>query len=135
MSDEEIKKILRESRTIAVVGCSTNPAKDAHKVPLYMKMQGYRVIPVNPFAEEILGEKAYPKLEDIPDEVDIVNVFRPSEEALPIAEAAIAKKAKVLWLQLGIVNQEAAEKAERAGLKVIMNRCIKQEHERLIGSE
>ncbi|GCC10429.1 hypothetical protein IPdc08_00453 [archaeon] len=131
----EIERILRESRNIAVVGCSTNPAKEAHKVPLYMKMQGYKIIPVNPFAEEILGEKAYKKLEDIPDEIDIVNVFRPGEETPGIAEEAIAKKANVLWLQLGIFNKEAAEKAEKAGLKVIMNRCIKQEHERLIGSK
>ncbi|HEQ78279.1 MAG TPA: CoA-binding protein [Euryarchaeota archaeon] len=131
----EIERILRESRNIAVVGCSTNPAKEAHKVPLYMKMQGYKIIPVNPFAEEILGEKAYKKLEDIPDEIDIVNVFRPDEETPGIAEEAIAKKANVLWLQLGIFNKEAAEKAEKAGLKVIMNRCIKQEHERLIGSK
>ncbi len=131
----EIERILRESRNIAVVGCSTNPAKEAHKVPLYMKMQGYKIIPVNPFAEEILGEKAYKKLEDIPGEIDIVNVFRPSEETPGIAEEAIAKKAKVLWLQLGIFNKEAGEKAEKAGLKVIMNRCIKREHEKLIGSK
>ncbi|GBE54372.1 MAG TPA: CoA-binding protein [Euryarchaeota archaeon] len=131
----EIERILRESRNIAVVGCSTNPAKEAHKVPLYMKMQGYKIIPVNPFAEEILGEKAYKKLEDIPGEIDIVNVFRPAEEAPGIAEEAIGKKAKVLWLQLGIYNKEAGEKAEKAGLKVIMNRCIKREHERLIGSK
>ena len=108
----EIERILRESRNIAVVGCSTNPAKEAHKVPLYMKMQGYKIIPVNPFAEEILGEKAYKKLEDIPGEIDIVNVFRPAEEAPGIAEEAIGKKAKVLWLQLGIYNKEAGRSEE-----------------------
>ncbi len=133
MQDEEIEQILRESRVVAVVGCSTNPAKDAHKVPLYLKMQGYRVIPVNPFAEEILGEKAYPSLEDVPEEIDIVNVFRPAEETPEIAKAAVKKKAKVLWLQLGIINEEAKKMAEEAGIKVIMNRCIKREHERLLG--
>jgi predicted CoA-binding protein len=133
MEDEDIKELLSSSRIIAVVGCSTNPEKDAHKVPLYMKNAGYRVIPVNPFAEEILGEKAYKSLLDIPDdiEVDIVNVFRPSKDVPPIAEDAIKIGARALWLQLGIRNDEAAEKAEAAGLKVVQNRCIKVEHGRL----
>ncbi|NOZ77070.1 MAG: CoA-binding protein [Euryarchaeota archaeon] len=134
MDDESLKELLESARVIAVVGCSTNPEKDAHKVPKYMKEAGYRVIPVNPFAEEILGEKAYKSLLEIPGDVkvDIVNVFRPSKDVPPIAEDAVKIGARALWLQLGIRNDEAAGKAEAAGLQVVQDRCIKVEHGRLL---
>ncbi|NOZ58100.1 MAG: CoA-binding protein [Euryarchaeota archaeon] len=134
-SDEEIRELLRSARTIAVVGFSTNPAKDAHRVPKRLMELGYRVIPINPFAEEILGERSYPSLLDVPRDikVDIVNVFRPAEEVPEIVEQAIQIGARALWLQLGITHEEAAERARRAGLTVVQNRCIKVEHRRLLG--
>lgn len=134
-SDEEIRELLRSARTIAVVGFSTNPGKDAHRVPRRLMELGYRVIPVNPSAEEILGERSYPSLLDIPRDVkvDIVNVFRPAEEVPGIVEQAIEIGAKAIWLQLGITHEKAAGRARRAGLKVIQNRCIKVEHQRLLG--
>ena len=135
LSDEEIRELLKSAKTIAVVGFSTNPEKDAHQVPKKLMELGYRVIPVNPFAEEILGERCYPSLLDIPKDVkvDIVNVFRPPEEVPEIVEQAIKIGAKAVWLQLGIAHEEAAKRAREAGLKVIQNRCIKMEHLRLLG--
>jgi hypothetical protein len=135
LSDEEIKELLQNAKTIAVVGFSTNPEKDAHQVPKKLMELGYRVIPVNPFAEEILGERCYPSLREIPRDVkvDIVDVFRPAEEVPEIVEQAIEIGAKAIWLQLGISHDEAAKRAREAGLKVIQNRCIKIEHLRLLG--
>jgi hypothetical protein len=135
LSDEEIKELLQNAKTIAVVGFSTNPEKDAHQVPKKLMELGYRVIPVNPFAEEILGERCYPSLREIPRDVnvDIVDVFRPAEEVPEIVEQAIEIGAKAIWLQLGISHDEAAKRAREAGLKVIQNRCIKMEHLRLLG--
>jgi uncharacterized protein len=122
---------LENARTIAVVGLSANPERTSYRVSRYMQERGYRIIPVNPTITESLGEKAYASLKDIPEKVDIVNVFRNSPDVPPVADDAIAIQAKVLWMQEGIVNQEAACKAEAAGLKVVMDRCIMVEHARL----
>lgn len=130
--DEKIKEVLTRYKTIAVVGCSRNPEKDAHKVPKYMKEHGYRIIPVNPFANEILGEKAYKSVSEIKESVDIVDVFRPSEEVLEVVKEALKIRPKVVWMQLGIKNEDAAKLAEENRIDVVMDRCIKIEHERLI---
>lgn len=124
-------EILRKYRTIAVVGLSNNPMRPSYGVSEYMKRQGYRIIPVNPGHAQILGEKSYRTLEDIPEPVEIVNVFRRSELIPPVADSAIAIGAKVLWLQEGIHNEEAAEKVRAAGLEVIMNTCILKAHSRI----
>ncbi len=126
-SREEIKRILQESRTVAVVGLSDDPSRDSHSVSAAMQAKGYKIIPVNPKADTILGEKAYPSLRDIPVPVDIVDVFRRPEHTPAIAKEAVEIGAKTLWLQLGVVNEEAAEIAQSAGLNVIMDRCIKVE--------
>lgn len=128
-----IQRILRESRTIAIVGLSTDPQRASWFVASYLKKEGYRVIPVNPKAGRILGEKAYPDLRSIPEPVDLVDVFRPSADCLAVAEQAVAIRAKALWLQLRIINLEAAEIAARAGLAVVMDRCVKMEHGRYSG--
>ncbi|RMF89742.1 MAG: CoA-binding protein [Methanobacteriota archaeon] len=129
--EKTIRQILEEYRTIAVVGLSKNPEKDSHRVARYLQSAGYRVIPVNPTAEEILGEKAYPRLSDIPFKVEVVDIFRPSAEAGAVVEEAISVGAKAVWMQLGIVNEEAAKKARNAGLDVVMDRCMMIEHRRL----
>ena len=132
--DEKIGKILIESKTIAVVGCSRDPEKDAHRVPKYLKEQGYKIIPVNPFADEILGEKVYKNVSEIKEPVDIVEIFRPSEDCLQVVKEAIKIKPKIIWMQLGIKNEEAAEFAEENGIKVVMDRCMMKEHQKLRGS-
>jgi hypothetical protein len=124
------KEILEKYKTIAVVGCSTNPEKPAHYVPKYLKDHGYKIIPVNPFAEEILGEKVYPSLTEVPGKVDVVEVFRPSQETPGVVEQAIKKGAKAVWLQEGIVSDEAAELARGAGIEFVMDRCMMKEHEK-----
>jgi uncharacterized protein len=124
---EEIKQILEKTKVIAVVGLSDNPDRTSYMVSEAMQNKGYRIIPVNPNAKQILGEKCYASLTDIPEQIDIVNVFRRSEFIVPIAEEAIKVKAKVLWLQLGVYNEEAASLAGNQGLSVIMDRCIKVE--------
>ena len=116
------------TKTIAVVGLSSNPMRASHDVAAYLKAVGYRIIPVNPNETEVLGEKAYARLEDIPEPVDIVDVFRRAEELPAVANSAIAIKAKVLWMQLGIENAAAAEKARAAGLVVVENACLLVEH-------
>lgn len=126
-SREQIKELLKEAGAIAVVGLSDKPDRVSHMVASAMRDRGYRIIPVNPNADEILGEKCYPSLTDVPEPIDIVNVFRRSEEVLPIAEEAVRVGAKTFWLQQGIVNEQAAELCKHAGLKVIMDRCIKVE--------
>jgi predicted CoA-binding protein len=126
-SREQIKQILTDTKVIAVVGLSDNPDRISYMVSQAMQDKGYRIIPVNPNAEQILGEKSYASLEDIPDSIDIVNVFRRSEHIVPIAEEAVKIKAKVLWLQQGIYNEAAAQIAENHGIEVIMDRCIKVE--------
>jgi predicted CoA-binding protein len=130
LSDKELKEILRSSKTIAVVGCSRDPEKEAHKVPKYLKEKGYKIIPVNPFAEEILGEKAYKNLSEIKEKVDIVDIFRPSDECLEIVKEAVKLKPKVIWMQLGIENREAEKLAKENKIKVVMNKCIMREYQR-----
>jgi predicted CoA-binding protein len=129
--NETITKILKESHTIAVVGLSNNPERPSYRVANYLKSQGYRIIPVNPSITEALGEKSYPDLAAIPDPVDVVDIFRKPEDVPPIVEATIAKGAKVVWLQEGVVNEAAAERARSAGLLVVMDHCMFKEHSRL----
>ncbi len=128
--DEEIRGILENNRTIAVVGLSTNPDKDSHRVARYLKEQGYQIVPVNPKNEEILGEKCYASLKEIPFSVDIVDIFRKIEAIPAVVDEAIATGAKVVWMQLGLAENQSAHKARSAGLQVVMNKCIKIEHSR-----
>jgi len=130
--EELMKDILRNSSVIAVVGLSNDAWKDSHRVAAYLKEHGYRIIPVNPAADEILGEKSYPDLKSIPDKVDVVDVFRRPEHLPEIADQAISIGAKVLWMQSGIKNEEAAEKAENAGLTVIQDECMMARHSGLM---
>ncbi|MCL5679834.1 MAG: CoA-binding protein [Candidatus Marsarchaeota archaeon] len=123
--------ILSKYHVIAVVGCSRNVGKPSHDVPEYMQKAGYKIIPVNPSADMILGEKAYKTLLDIPEPVDVVDVFRPAQETVEIAKQAVKIKAKALWLQEGIFNDEAKKIAEDNGLLFIMNRCMMKEHYKL----
>jgi predicted CoA-binding protein len=129
--DEDLRSILEAARTIAVVGLSSNPERYSFEVASYLKAKGYRVLPVNPHETEVLGEKAYSSLEDVPEAIDVVNVFRRPEETPEIATQAVAARAKVLWLQSGIVNDEARTIAENGGLQVVMGVCIKTTHRRL----
>jgi uncharacterized protein len=140
LSQEQIKEILLKSKTIAVVGLSKEPLKDSNKVSVYLQKHGYRIIPVNPSVDEVLGEKSYKSLLDIPLEIqktlDIVNIFRRAEDIPQIIDQAIQIKTKlgqslVVWMQLGIVNGQAAETAQRAGLVVVMDKCLMVEHHRL----
>ncbi|HLE02723.1 MAG TPA: CoA-binding protein [Dehalococcoidia bacterium] len=131
MDMEEIEGILKEGRTVAVVGLSPKPDRPSYVVARYLQAQGYRIIPVNPNAQEILGEKAYPTVLSIPEKVDIVDIFRRPEDVPPVVEEAIKIGARVVWMQEGIVNEEAALRAREAGLKVVMDRCLKKEHQRL----
>lgn len=134
MSDiPTIRRILRENKTIAMVGLSANWYRPSYFAAKYLIDHGYRVIPVTPRYEEILGARCYPSLEDVPEPVDIVDCFRRADQILPLAHSAIAIKAKVLWLQLGVVNEEAAQLATSAGLEVVMDRCMKIEFARLFG--
>jgi uncharacterized protein len=130
-TEEEIKDILKESKIIAVVGLSANGSKPSYDVARYLIAHGYRVVPVNPAYDEVLGETSYKSLLDIPFDVDIVDVFRKTEDIPPVVDDAIEKKAKTVWLQLGLVHDEAAEKAQKAGLKVVQDRCMKIEHHKL----
>jgi len=129
-SSDVVAQILREAKTIAVVGLSSNAMRASHGVAEYLKNAGYRIIPVNPNETEVLGEKAYARLEDMPERVDIVDVFRRAEEVPAVMESAIAIGAKVLWMQLGIENAEAAERARVAGLVVVEDSCLMVEHKR-----
>jgi predicted CoA-binding protein len=131
-ADDELRRILREARTIAVVGLSADLEKPSHEVAAYLQAQGYRIIPVNPRGGVILGETVYANLRAVPEPVDLVDVFRPAEACLEVAREAVAVRAKVLWLQLGIVNDEAAALARAAGLAVVMDRCTLREHRRLL---
>lgn len=120
--------------TVAVVGCSSTPGKDAHEIPKYLLEHGYDVVPVNPTADEILGRTAYDSLSDAPKGVELVNVFRPSEEVAGIVEEALARDdVAAVWTQLGIRDDDAAERAEAGGLQVVQDRCMKVEHQRLVG--
>lgn len=127
---ERVAEILERARTIAVVGLSPNRFRASHSVSEYMQQAGYRIIPVNPHVAEVLGEKAYPRLEDVPEAVDIVNIFRRSEFVLPIVEAAIRIGAKTVWMQETVEDVEAGRRARAAGLAVMMDACIMREHAR-----
>ena len=129
-SDEEIREILALKK-LAVIGMSKNASKAAHYVPKYLSEQGYNITPVNPTSNEILGKKSYSSVSDIADDIDVVNVFRPSDQVLPFIQEAIKIKPKVIWLQEGIHNSEAEELAKKAGIKIIFNRCMLAEHKRL----
>jgi len=129
-SDEQIRDILSLNKVV-VVGMSKNSSKAAHYVPKYLSDNGYDVIPVNPTADQILGKKCYGSISEIDEEIDIVDVFRPSDHVLPVIQEAIKKKPKVIWLQEGIHNSEAEDLAKKAGIKVIFNRCMLAEHQRL----
>jgi len=124
----EISDILKKYKTVAVIGMSKNPEKDSNRIPAYLMKNGYRVVPVNPTADEILGTKSYKRLTDVPGEVDIVDVFRPSEDVPNYVQDVIQKKPKVFWEQLGIHNPEAEEKIAAAGIKVVYDRCMFVEH-------
>jgi predicted CoA-binding protein len=126
------KEILEKYKTIAVVGLSSTPWRASYGVSEYMKSAGYRIIPVNPNETEVLGEKAYPTLEDIPGSFEIVDIFRRPEYVPDIVESAIRLKAKVIWMQLGVVHEAAAARARAAGLEVVMDRCILQDHAALL---
>ncbi len=127
-------EILRKYRTIAVVGLSSDEARDSHGVSKYMQDAGYHIVPVNPEETEVLGEKAHPTVASIPAPPEIVNVFRRPEAVPNVVDDAIAAGAKVVWMQEGIVNEEAAAKARAAGLEVVMDRCIRSEHRRMAAS-
>ena len=129
----ELRRILKNNHTIAVVGLSADWYRPSYFAAKYMQEHGFRIIPVNPKYDEILGEKCYPNLKAIPEAVDIVDVFRKPDDCVPIAEDAVAIGAKVLWLQLGVVNEEAARVAQAGGLEVVMDRCVKIEYARLFG--
>lgn len=130
-ADEDLRELLSNFKTIAVVGLSPKPDRDSYRVAAYLQQHGYRVLPVRPAQSEILGEKAYASLDDISGPVDIVDVFRSSEQVLPHAREALRLKPKVFWMQEGIENHAAAELLTAAGIDVVMNRCIKREHARL----
>lgn len=130
MNDPElIKEILENPGRIAIVGLSPKPERDSNKVAKYLLEHGYEIVPVNPMADEILGLKCYPSVSEIEGEIGVVDVFRRPDDVPPIVEEAITRKAKYLWLQLGVINEEAAQRAVKAGLGVVMDHCIKIEHE------
>ena len=127
-----VRDILEKSKVIAVVGLSPKPERDSHEVAKYLQGQGYRIVPVNPRADTILGEKSYPDLASIPEKVDVVDIFRRSDDVPPVVDQAIDIGAKAVWMQLGIVNEGAAAKAREAGLGVVMDRCMLVEHRNLV---
>jgi predicted CoA-binding protein len=140
LNEKEIKEVIKKYKNIAVVGLSKEPSKDSYRVSAYLQQHGFRIIPVNPFADEVLGEKSYPSLLDIPPEIqktiEVVDVFRPAKDVPQIVDQAIKLKTLygkpfVVWLQLGIINEQAAETARKAGLIVIMDKCLMVEHNRL----
>lgn len=131
-TDADVRRIL-EYTTAAVVGCSSTPGKDAHEIPKYLQAQGYEIIPVNPTADEVLGRPTYDSLSDVEEQIDIVDVFRPSPEVAGIVDEALARDdVKVIWLQLGIHDDDAVSRAEAASLHVVGDRCMKPEHQRLV---
>lgn len=129
---ETIQKILHDSHNIAVVGLSSNPERPSYEVAHYLQQRGYRIIPVNPNETEVLGERAYPDLLSIPEPIDVVDIFRRPEAVLPVVEQAIQIGAKAIWMQKGVRHEEAAARARRAGLLVVMDRCMMAEARRLI---
>ena len=133
MTDAEIEHILETSKTVAIVGLSDKPDRDSYLVAAYLQSHGFRIIPVNPVVTSVLGECSYASVTDVPEKVDVVDIFRKSEAVGPVVVEAIAAGARVVWMQLGVVNQAAAEVARAAGLEVVMDRCMKVEHQRLLG--
>jgi predicted CoA-binding protein len=131
-SDREIKELLGNAHTIAVVGLSSSRSRASYGVSQYMQSAGYRIIPVNPNEQQVLGEKAYARLEDVPEKIDVVNVFRRSEFVSEIVDAAIRKGARAIWMQEGVADEAAAQRAREAGLFVVMDSCILKEHRRLL---
>ncbi len=134
VADEDVKSILENSRTVAVVGLSHKEDRDSNKVAVYLREHGYRVIPVNPKYKEVLGEKCYPDLKSVPEHVDVVDIFRNIDAIPAIVDEAIETKAGSVWMQLKLVHEDAAAKARNAGLRVVMDKCIKVEHSRLCRS-
>lgn len=132
-SDQELAALLQSATTIAVVGLSPKEGRPSNLVARYLQYQGYRIVPVNPGQSRILGERCYPELQEVPERIDIVNIFRRAEAVPPIVEQAIAAEAGAIWMQQGIISPEAAEMARGAGLRCIMDACIKIEHSRLFG--
>jgi len=132
MNDTELAKLLRETKTIAVVGLSSNPMRPSFGVSRFLQRQGYRIIPVNPNETEVLGERAYPSVKDVPEQVDIINIFRRPARVPEVIDDALGKGARCIWMQEGVVNHEAARKAEEAGMSVVMDRCILKEMARLL---
>ena len=130
-SDEELNNILESAKTVAVVGISNKPEQPNHSVPAYLQSQGYRIIPVNPMLQEVLGEKSYPDLLSVPEHIDVVEVFRRNEAMPEIVDQAIEIGAKVVWMQEGVINEEAAETAREAGLGVVVDTCMRATHNRL----
>ena len=131
-SDQQLKELLQKAHTIAVVGLSSSRFRASYGVSQYMQSAGYRIIPVNPNEQEVLGEKAYARLEDVPEKIDVVDVFRRSEFVSEIVDAAIRVGARAIWMQEGVVNETAAQRARDAGLFVVMDACILREHRRLM---
>ena len=130
-TSDEVRQILASARTVAVVGVSDKPDRDSYQVAAYLRQNGFRIIPINPNVTEVLGEKTYPNLLDVPEPVDIVDIFRKPEAIPGLVEQAIAISAKAVWMQKGIVHNAAAEKARAAGLKVVMDKCLMVEHQGL----
>ena len=131
-NDDELRELL-ELETIAVVGCSATPGKDAHEIPKYMQRHGYEIIPVNPYADEVLGRDAYDSLSDVREEIDVVDVFRPSEEVASIVEEVLERDdVRAVWLQLGITDDAAGERVEASGRRFVQDRCLKVDHARLV---
>ncbi len=125
------ERILKDYRSVAIVGVSPRPQRPSHRVASYLSRHGYHVIPVNPHAQQILGKTSYPDLSSIPEPVEVVDIFRSSEDVLPIVDEAIEIGAKAVWMQEGVINEEAAAKARDAGLLVVMDKCMRKEHQRL----
>ncbi len=132
-SSDEVRAILTTARTVAVVGLSDKPDRESYRVASYLQRHGYRIIPVNPNATTVLGEKAYARLSEVPEAVDVVDIFRRPEAVPAIVEEAIARGARVIWMQEGIANNAAADRARAAGLQVVMNKCMLKEHRNLTG--
>jgi len=134
MKDEELKEMFKGWKTVAVVGISPKDDRPSYRVAAFLQSKGYRIIPVRPNGDVILGEKVYHTLMEIPKEIkiDVVDIFRKSKEVPPVVEEAIQRKAKVIWMQEGVIHQDAGKEAEKAGLRMVMDRCIKKEHQRLI---
>lgn len=135
MDTETVRQTMIGARNIAMVGLSDNPARPSYGVAQYLQSQGYRIIPVNPNVQEVLGEQAYPDLISVPDAIDMVDIFRRSDKVAVTVDEAITKGVATVWMQLGVVDEQAAQRARDAGITVVMNRCLAVEHRRLIGDQ